>query len=57
MIKGAAEESFPGDGRLARAAGIYLCHRFSGVKLQDIGDLYGISIFEGPRRTGGSKRS
>lgn len=43
MIKGAAEESFPKDGRLARAAGIYLCHRFSGAKLQDIGDLYGIS--------------
>ncbi len=43
MIKGAAEESFSKDGRLARAAGIYLCHRFSGAKLQDIGDLYGIS--------------
>jgi REP element-mobilizing transposase RayT len=43
MIKLATEEAFPGNGRLARAAGIYLCHRFSGAKLKDIGDLYGIS--------------
>jgi REP element-mobilizing transposase RayT len=43
MIKEAVEEAFPGNGRLARAAGIYLCHRFSGAKLKDIGDLYGIS--------------
>jgi len=43
MIKEAVEEAFPGNGRLARSAGIYLCHRFSGAKLKDIGDLYGIS--------------
>ncbi len=42
-IKEWSEKAFPGDGRQARAAGIYLCHRFSGVKLKDIGDLYGIS--------------
>ncbi len=42
-IKDAAEEAFPGNGRLARAAGIYLCHRFSGAKLKRTGDLYGIS--------------
>ncbi len=29
--------------RLSWAVDVYLCHRFSGVKLQDIGDLYGIS--------------
>lgn len=28
---------------MARAAGIYLCHRFSGAKLQKIGDLFGLS--------------
>jgi len=40
MIKEAVEEAFPGNGRLARSAGIYHCHRFSGAKLKDIGDLY-----------------
>jgi hypothetical protein len=30
-------EAFPGNGRLARTAGIYLCHRFSGAKLNPKG--------------------
>ncbi|OQB44935.1 MAG: Transposase IS200 like protein [Synergistetes bacterium ADurb.Bin155] len=42
-IKAAAGEAFPDSGRLARAAGIYLCHRFSGARLQEIGDLFGLS--------------
>ena len=42
-IKRASEESFAGRTRVARMAGIYLCHRFSGAKLKDIGNLYGIS--------------
>ena len=42
-IKAASEEAFPEDPRLARMAGIYLCWRFSGAKLKEIGELYGIS--------------
>lgn len=42
-IREAAEKAFPEDSKLARAAGIYLCHRFSGTRLKEIGDLYGIS--------------
>ena len=43
IIKRGAEEAFQQGSRLARSAGIYLCHRFSGAKLKEIGDLYGIS--------------
>ncbi len=42
-IKVASEEAFPENERLARLAGIYLCWRFSGAKLKEIGTLYGIS--------------
>ncbi len=42
-IKAVSEEAFQEDSRLARMAGIYLCWRFSGAKLKEIGDLYGIS--------------
>lgn len=42
-IKVASEEVFPKDARLARMAGIYLCWRFSGARLKEIGNLYGIS--------------
>jgi len=42
-IKAASEETFPKNARLARIAGIYLCWRFSGAKLKEIGKLYGIS--------------
>ena len=42
-IKAVSEETFPENVRLARMAGIYLCWRFSGAKLKQIGDLYGIS--------------
>jgi len=43
-IREEAEKAFPENGRLARSSGIYLCHRFSGVRLKEIGDLYGISL-------------
>ncbi|MDO9509148.1 MAG: hypothetical protein Q7I97_07410, partial [Thermovirgaceae bacterium] len=43
MIKLAAEDAFQERGKLARMAGLYLCHRYSGAKLKEIGDLYGIS--------------
>jgi len=42
-IKAVSEEAFPENARLARMAGIYLCWRFSGAKLKEIGSLYGIS--------------
>jgi len=42
-IKAVSEEAFPEDSRLARMVGIYLCWRFSGAKLKQIGNLYGIS--------------
>ena len=42
-IKAASEEVFPGEDKLARMAGIYLCWRFSGAKLKEIGDLYGLT--------------
>ena len=42
-IKAAAAKAFPDSGRLARAAAIYLCHRFSGAKLQEIGGLFDIT--------------
>jgi hypothetical protein len=42
-IKVVSEEAFPENKRLARMAGIYLCWRYSGAKLKEIGELYGIS--------------
>ncbi len=42
-IKAVSEEAFPENVRLARMASIYLCWRFSGAKLKEIGKLYGIS--------------
>ncbi len=42
-IRALSEEIFPEDENLARRAGIYLCWRFSGAKLKEIGELYGIS--------------
>ncbi len=42
-IKALSEEAFPENERLARMAGIYLCWRYSGAKLKEIGALYGIS--------------
>ena len=43
MISGIAREIFADDSRLARFAGIYLCHRYSGAKLKEIGDLFLVS--------------
>jgi chromosomal replication initiation ATPase DnaA len=38
-----SEEAFPENKKLARMVGIYLCWRYSGAKLKEIGELYGIS--------------
>lgn len=35
--------AFPEDDRLATKAGIFLCHRYSGRKLKDIGELFGLT--------------
>ena len=43
FIKAAAEEAFSEEERLARMAGIYLCRRFSRVKLKEIGELFDLS--------------
>jgi REP element-mobilizing transposase RayT len=42
-IKVVSEEAFPENKKLARMVGIYLCWRYSGAKLKEIGELYGIS--------------
>jgi hypothetical protein len=34
------KEAFPEDERLATKAGIYICHRYSGVKLKEIGAIF-----------------
>ncbi len=36
----AARKAIPDDNRLATKAAIYLCHRFSGTKLREIGSLF-----------------
>ncbi|MDO9509125.1 MAG: hypothetical protein Q7I97_07285, partial [Thermovirgaceae bacterium] len=43
MIKLAAEDAFQERGKLARMAGLYLCHRYSGAKLKEIGELHLLS--------------
>jgi REP element-mobilizing transposase RayT len=43
VIKTVSEDAFPENEKLARTAGIYLCWRYSGAKLKEIGELYGIS--------------
>ena len=42
-IRKTVNSFFPGNGRLGRMAGIFLCHRFSGAKLKEIGAIYGLS--------------
>ena len=42
-IYGVTRKVFVDNGRLARLAGIYLCHRYSGAKLKEIGDLFLLS--------------
>jgi len=34
------KEVFPEDSRLVTKAAIYVCHRYSGAKLKEIGDLF-----------------
>jgi len=43
LIKAAAEEAFLEEERLARMTCIYLCRRFSGVRLKEIGELFDLS--------------
>ena len=41
-IRETAREQFAEDERLAEKAGIYLCHRYSGARLREIGVHFGI---------------
>ena len=43
MISEVACKVFSESKRLGRLAGIYLCHRYSGAKLKEIGDLFLLS--------------
>ena len=43
VIVKAVREAYAADDRLATKAAIYLCHRFSGAKLKEIGDLFDVS--------------
>jgi hypothetical protein len=43
IISGIARKIFADNSRLARLAGIYLSHRYSGAKLKEIGDLFLLS--------------
>jgi DNA-directed RNA polymerase specialized sigma subunit len=38
----AAKEAFDGNERLAGKAAIHLCHKFSGAKLREIGERFGV---------------
>ncbi len=42
-IKLLSEATFPENDKLARIVGIYLCWRYSGAKLKEVGKQYGIS--------------
>jgi len=43
IISGIARKIFADNSRLARLAGIYLSHRYSGAKLKEIGDTFLLS--------------
>lgn len=54
-IVGAVEAVFVKSKKQARQAGIYFCHQYSGVKLREIGSLYGLkepAIAAGSHRFG-----
>ncbi len=36
-------DTFPENEGLAKKAGIFLCHRFSGMKLKEIGEMFGMT--------------
>lgn len=42
-IEKAVREAIPADNRLATKVAIYLCHRFSGAKLRELGTLFQLS--------------
>lgn len=43
MIRDMALEAFAESGRRARGEGVFLCHRYSGAKLKEIGEISGLS--------------
>ncbi len=52
-IFAAAQAEFADDEKLARQAGIHICHRYSGMRLREIGDLFKVrdtAISEASRR-------
>jgi len=42
-IRDMAVEAFAEIGGKARGAGVFLCHRYSGARLKEIGELFGLS--------------
>lgn len=42
-ISQAVRDAFSGNERLAKNAGIFLCHRYSGKRLREIGELFGLT--------------
>jgi len=42
-IKDAVDGMFSGDLKLARKAAFYVCHRYSGRKLKEIGSFFEVS--------------
>jgi len=43
-IEEAVDSAFPSDKKLARQVKLYFCHRYSGRKLKEIGDRFGIGL-------------
>jgi REP element-mobilizing transposase RayT len=43
-IEEAVDSEFPSDKKLARQVKLYICHRYSGRKLKEIGDRFGIGL-------------
>jgi putative transposase len=47
------ENDFATNNKLARQVGMYLCHRYSGKKIREIGELFGVgssAVTEASRR-------
>jgi NADP-dependent 3-hydroxy acid dehydrogenase YdfG len=40
----AAKDAIKDNNKLARQAGIYLCHKYSGASLKDIASMFGVGI-------------
>jgi putative transposase len=53
QILKAIENDFATNNKLARQVGMYLCHRYSGKKIREIGELFGVgssAVTEASRR-------